>query len=212
MTGQTITSSRKSLENFFIFQQNRLYLPSLFFPGMKHAFAFISLIFEFPILLTVLKHRRLVFFYSFQGAFELLCFIFVWMMWMDCEDKGGDKEVAHSSGSRRGEVFFSGSYRIQVISVCVCVDTHTEGRGCERFDLRVYEIKKRFEGGERKLSDELGVDRMEASSTMGLTKDFPREKEILDRISKTIWVLEQPSGNFSEMVRLTPPNLTEREI
>jgi hypothetical protein len=78
--------------------------------------------------------------------------------------------------------------------------------------LRVYEIKKRFEGGERKLSDELGVDRMEASSTMGLTKDFPREKEILDRISKTIWVLEQPSGNFFEMVRLTPPNLTEREI
>ncbi len=45
--------------------------------------------------------------------------------------------------------FFSGSYRIQVISVCVCVDTHTEGRGCERFDLRVYEIKKRFEGGEK---------------------------------------------------------------
>lgn len=31
----------------------------------------------------------------------------------------------------------------------MCVDTHTEGRGCERFDLRVYEIKKRFEGGEK---------------------------------------------------------------
>jgi hypothetical protein len=47
---------------------------------------------------------------------------------MDCEDKGGggDKEVAHSSGSRRGEVFFRGVIAFKSsLFVCVCVSTHT---------------------------------------------------------------------------------------